>query len=83
SAHTTEAALSLYRSLLRTSKKFTSYNFREYALRRVRDGFHSCKSESDPRSIEGHLLEARNQLLIMKRQTTISEMYKFDKLVVE
>jgi hypothetical protein len=29
-------AISLYRSLVRSSKQFASYNFREYFLRRTR-----------------------------------------------
>ncbi|KAL4623442.1 LYR motif-containing protein 4-like [Arapaima gigas] len=36
--------LSLYRMLLKESKKFPSYNFRMYALRRVRDGFRANHS---------------------------------------
>eukprot|EP00965_Chrysotila_dentata_P163602 5402313-Pleurochrysis_carterae.AAC.3 len=35
--------LSLYRSLLRTSKGFVNYNFREYALRHVRESFASAR----------------------------------------
>ncbi|KAK9235957.1 complex 1 protein-domain-containing protein [Lipomyces kononenkoae] len=82
-AQTKPAVLSLYRSLLRTSRRFEGYNFREYALRRTRDGFHKHKDETDPRTVYILLRQAEEQLAALQRQTDISQMYKFDKLVVE
>ncbi|KAK9491050.1 complex 1 protein-domain-containing protein [Lipomyces doorenjongii] len=83
SSHTSQAVLSLYRSLLRTSRKFEAYNFREYAVRRTRDGFRIHKDETDPRMIEILLKQGEEQLALLQRQTAISQMYKFDKVVVE
>ncbi|GES94702.1 LYR motif-containing protein 4 [Rhizophagus clarus] len=39
--------LHLYRSLLRASQKFSSYNFRDYAYRKIRDSYHVNKNETD------------------------------------
>ncbi|KAK9484918.1 complex 1 protein-domain-containing protein [Lipomyces starkeyi] len=83
STHTSQAVLSLYRSLLRISRRFEGYNFREYAVRRTRDGFRIHKDETDPRMIEMLLRQGEEQLAVLQRQTAISQMYKFDKVVVE
>lgn len=80
---TSEAALSLYRSMLRTASQFTSYNFRVYAIRRTKDAFRESKFETDERRIQELLNKAEVQLGMLKRQTAISKMYTFDKLVVE
>ncbi|KAI9668351.1 MAG: hypothetical protein M1829_005555 [Trizodia sp. TS-e1964] len=37
-------ARSLYRALLRQSRQFAAYNFREYALRRTQDSFREHKN---------------------------------------
>ncbi|KAK9376419.1 complex 1 protein-domain-containing protein [Lipomyces chichibuensis] len=83
SSHTSHAVLALYRSLLRTSRRFEGYNFREYAARRTRDGFRIHKDETDPRMIEILLRQGEEQLAVLRRQTAISQMYKFDKVVVD
>ncbi|KAK9370404.1 complex 1 protein-domain-containing protein [Lipomyces kononenkoae] len=82
-SQTKPAVLSLYRSLLRTSRKFEGYNFREYAIRRTREGFRKHKDETDPRTAYILLRQAEEQLAVLQRQTAISQMYQFDKLVVE
>ncbi|KAK9379383.1 complex 1 protein-domain-containing protein [Kockiozyma suomiensis] len=82
-ASTKAMTLLLYRSLLRTSRKFSAYNFREYALRRTRDAFRDHMSETDPRAIQEFLTKAENSLSMLKRQTSISQMYKFNEQVVE
>ncbi|KAH3667279.1 hypothetical protein OGAPHI_002928 [Ogataea philodendri] len=73
--------LSLYRQFLRYSYKFENYNFREYFLRKARTDFKKLK---DFQGDSAELLEkARADLSVLKRQSTISQMYHFDKLVVE
>uniref|UniRef100_A0A1B0CM77 Complex 1 LYR protein domain-containing protein n=1 Tax=Lutzomyia longipalpis TaxID=7200 RepID=A0A1B0CM77_LUTLO len=47
--------LSLYKLMLRESQKFTSYNYREYARRRIRDGFRDNKAVSDSQTIENQI----------------------------
>ncbi|KAK9479107.1 complex 1 protein-domain-containing protein [Lipomyces japonicus] len=83
SSQSTQAVVPLYRSLLRMSKNFGSYNFREYALRRVRDGFQAHRAEKDLAVIEQLVLDGKAQLELLQRQTTISKMYEFNKTVVE
>ncbi|KXJ71126.1 LYR motif-containing protein 4 [Aedes albopictus] len=75
--------LSLYRQLLRESQKFSSYNFRNYALRRVRDAFRENKALTDSSKIQAEMEYARKNLDIIKRQALISQMFRADKLVIE
>ncbi|KAF3912728.1 hypothetical protein ABW21_db0209437 [Orbilia brochopaga] len=57
---------SLYRSLLRTSNSFGSYNFREYAKRRTRDAFRANMSESDPRRIQELMQQGLKELSMLR-----------------
>ncbi|KAG7867861.1 hypothetical protein KL918_002458 [Ogataea parapolymorpha] len=73
--------LSLYRQFLRYSRKFENYNFREYFLRRSREEFRKLKEfDGDTSAI---IEKAKKELGVLRRQSTISQMYHFDKLVVE
>lgn len=76
-------ALHLYRNLLRQASKLASYNFRQYALRRVRDGFLSNRNMVDLREIQKEMALGHEQLEVLKRQATISQMYSQQKLVIE
>lgn len=80
---TSKQVLGLYKNLLEKAYKFDNYNFREYAKRRIHDSFQESKSLSDPDAIRTFYNEGINQLAMLKRQSTISQMYTFDKLVVE
>lgn len=75
--------LTLYKKLIRESERFTNYNFRSYALRRVRVAFRENKSLSDPKLIQKEIGIAKDNLEIIRRQVTIGDMYKTDKLVIE
>lgn len=75
--------LSLYRLLLKESKKFPSYNYRTYALRRVRDGFRENQRVEDPRTVEGLLHSAQNTLAIIQRQVSLGKMYEAQKTIIE
>ncbi|KAF9349923.1 hypothetical protein BGX26_011847 [Mortierella sp. AD094] len=75
--------LGLYRSLLHHSSRFASYNFRDYAIRRTRDGFHAAKNETDPEKIQDLIHKAQQQLEVVKRQALISQLYSGEKLVLE
>ncbi|XP_030026157.1 LYR motif-containing protein 4 [Manduca sexta] len=75
--------LSLYKMLLRESEKFPNYNFRSYALRRVRDAFKDSKNLSDAKSIKKEYEFAKENLAIIRRQVLIGDMYKTEKLVIE
>ncbi|XP_058250991.1 LYR motif-containing protein 4 [Hemibagrus wyckioides] len=75
--------LSLYRMLLRESNKFPSYNYRTYALRRVRDAFRDNRDVEDPKVLEQLLNKARDNLAIIQRQVSIGKMYEVQRTVVE
>ena len=86
------------RSLLRTSNQFAAYNFREYARRRTKDAFRECQKEQDERRIQDFMQKGLKELQMLKvdsmrshyynakslqRQTTISQFFQLDRLVVE
>ncbi|XP_070575313.1 LYR motif-containing protein 4-like [Ptychodera flava] len=75
--------LSLYKQLLRESKKFTGYNFRTYAYRRIQDAFQENKSVTESVKINELVTKAEKNLELLKRQVTISQIYSEPKLVIE
>ncbi|KAF1810264.1 hypothetical protein P152DRAFT_484063 [Eremomyces bilateralis CBS 781.70] len=76
-------ARSLYRSLLRQGNQFANYNFREYAKRRTRDAFRENQAITEERKVQEMMQKGLQELQVLKRQTVISQMFQFDKLVVE
>ncbi|KAJ9573695.1 hypothetical protein L9F63_008908 [Diploptera punctata] len=76
-------ALKLYKTLLRESQKFHSYNFRLYALRRIRDEFRENKSLTDSAKISEAIKKASDNLEIVKRQVVVGNLYTAEKLVIE
>ncbi|XP_042724847.1 LYR motif-containing protein 4 [Lagopus leucura] len=75
--------LRLYRALLRESQRFSGYNYRTYAIRRIRDSFRENKSIKDSAKIEELVNKAKENLEIIHRQVTIGQMYATQKLVIE
>jgi len=75
--------LKLYRQLLQTSFKFDNYNFREWAKRKIIHDFKSHKDLKSPEEITKFYNDGITGLSQLDRQTTISQMYTFEKLVVE
>ncbi|KAL9526656.1 LYR motif-containing protein [Sphaerulina musiva] len=74
---------SLYRQLLRQSKQFALYNFREYATRRTRDGFRDNMTVTDAGKVHELMEKGQKELQMLKRQTVVSQFFQLDKLVVE
>ncbi|XP_004847807.1 LYR motif-containing protein 4 isoform X2 [Heterocephalus glaber] len=60
--------LDLYRAMLRESKRFSAYNYRTYAIRRIRDAFRENKNVKDPVEIQTLVNKARRDLGIIRRQ---------------
>ncbi|XP_074604273.1 LYR motif-containing protein bcn92 [Brevipalpus obovatus] len=83
SSNSSSKVLLLYRQLLLESKKFPDYNFREYALRRIRDTFRENRQESDPDKIAKLLEKAESNLNLIKRQVVINQMYKANPKIIE
>jgi len=77
------AVLKLYRQLLHEAKKFSNYNFREYSIRRVRQGFHENILEKDPQKITSLINNGNQNLEVLRRQTVINAMYDRNPLIVE
>ncbi|CUM56005.1 uncharacterized protein AC631_05665 [Debaryomyces fabryi] len=75
--------LGLYKQLLEKAYKFDNYNFREFAKRKIVDSFKANKSLKDDEAVKSFYNEGINQLAMLQRQTTISQMFTFDKVVVE
>lgn len=67
--------LSLFRSLLRTARKFSDYNIREYAKRRTVDAFRSNKNISDTSAISTAYSDGKAQLEVARRQTIVYSLY--------
>ena len=75
--------LSLYRNMLKESKKFDGYNYRRYALRRIHDAFKENKSVQDAEQVQVLIKKAESNLEVIKRQVSIGQMYSAPKLVIE
>ncbi|KAF7272686.1 hypothetical protein GWI33_014550 [Rhynchophorus ferrugineus] len=80
---TRNQVLKLYKMLLRESEKFESYNFRSYAVRRVKDAFRENQNLGNGDALKEKISEGHKNLEIIKRQVLISQMYKTDRLIIE
>ena len=76
------ATLSLYRNLLRAARGFTNYNFREYALRRVREEVREARTLGGDDVLIAYQ-QGRQQLAMLRRQSTISGMFPQDRHAME
>ncbi|CCC70362.1 hypothetical protein NCAS_0E02920 [Naumovozyma castellii] len=75
--------LSLYKQFIRNSNQFNNFNFREYFLRISREKFKENAPIQDKEKVAKLYEAAQRDLGVLKRQKLISQMYTFDKLVVE
>ncbi|XP_029385396.1 LYR motif-containing protein 4 [Echeneis naucrates] len=82
-ASTRSQVISLYRTMLRESSKFPSYNYRTYAIRRVRDAFRANRKVEDPKAVARLMEEGRQAVSLIQRQVSIGKMYETQKIVVE
>jgi len=70
-----QATLKLYKTLLSEASKFPDFNFRNYFLRRIKDGFYEGKDLKNPEEIQKSLDKAKISLEMMRRQATIGQMF--------
>ncbi|XP_062926109.1 LYR motif-containing protein 4 isoform X2 [Mobula hypostoma] len=82
-APSSREVLSLYRMMLRESKKFPSYNYRTFALRRIRDTFREHKNETSTEVIQELIEKAKTNTEVIRRQVLIGHLYTTQKLVIE
>mmetsp|Transcript_17375 Transcript_17375/g.56058 ORF Transcript_17375/g.56058 Transcript_17375/m.56058 type:complete len:81 (-) Transcript_17375:138-380(-) len=74
--------LTLYKQLMREAKRFQNYNFREYAIRHVRDDFRrnaGLQGESAARELEHGRLELEK----LRRMATVSSLFPSGKHAME
>ncbi|KAE9400869.1 hypothetical protein BT96DRAFT_818644 [Gymnopus androsaceus JB14] len=77
------AILSLYQSMLRTSRSFSSYNFRNYFIRQTKDTFRAIQAESDPSRVQSMYSEAVRDLTVLRRSAIVNQLYGGWRLAVE
>ncbi|KAK2580812.1 hypothetical protein KPH14_011545 [Odynerus spinipes] len=82
-ACTRNEILNLYRNLIRESKKWNSYNYRMYALRKVRHEFQENKNLQDERQIQQCHQKGQEALAVIKRQVIIGNLYSTRPLIIE
>ncbi|KAF7790609.1 hypothetical protein EIP86_001565 [Pleurotus ostreatoroseus] len=80
---TREALLHLYSSTLRASRAFSSYNFRNYFLRRTKTTFREIQGETDPAKLSAFYNKSVEELAVLKRSAIVNQMYGGWRLVVE
>lgn len=54
-----------------------------YATRRIKDAFRENKDITDPEKIKTLIKRAEDSLQVMKRQVSLGQMYRHEKLVIE
>ncbi|CAI5737581.1 unnamed protein product [Peronospora destructor] len=70
------SVLRLYREMLHSAAKFDNYNFRSYAIRRVKEEFRKNKTLESGSSEQEKVLElARQQVGVLYRQMIVSKLY--------
>lgn len=81
----TDSLKSLYKSLLRLANRYPHYNYRNYALRKIKEDFSSAKSLQSPEDLSKFILKEQENLEQLKRMIKIQSLYSSDatKLVLE
>lgn len=83
-ASTRSNVISLYKQMMRESKKVADYNFRNYFIRRTRDAFREHAAEKDGTKIEALIKMGNENLAMLQRQTLVGNMFGGDMhLVIE
>ncbi|XP_012253587.2 protein bcn92 isoform X2 [Athalia rosae] len=82
-AVTREAIIGLYRNMIRQSKKWNSYNYRTYALRKIRHEFRENKTLKDQEKIKDTFQFGVQNLEVIKRQVILGNLYGGRPLVIE
>ncbi|KAL4250969.1 complex I LYR family protein [Abortiporus biennis] len=82
-APTRDSLLHLYSSMLRTSRQFSSYNFRQYFLRKTKEQFRDIQHENDPAKLSAFYGDRVKELAVLKRSAIVNQLYGGWKLVVE
>ena len=81
----TDSIKSLYKSLLRYARQFPQYNYRNYALRKIKEDFSDVKSLKTPEELNKFVIEEQEALEQLKRMIKVQSVYfnESSKLVLE
>mmetsp|Transcript_6629 Transcript_6629/g.9474 ORF Transcript_6629/g.9474 Transcript_6629/m.9474 type:complete len:82 (-) Transcript_6629:159-404(-) len=77
------APIPLFRSLLREAKKMGDYNFRSFAVRRVKTGFALNKNLQGREAATAALNKGVQDLAMLRRQAALGQMYPSGHSVME
>lgn len=83
---TADSVQNLYKSLLKYARQFPQYNFRNYALRKIKEDFSLAKTSlKSPEEISKFVKEKEESLEQLKRMIKVQSLYFDDsrKLIVE
>ncbi|KAJ7177962.1 hypothetical protein C8R46DRAFT_888373 [Mycena filopes] len=75
--------LALYSAMLRTSRSFSSYNFRTYFVSRTQETFRTLQNETDAGKIRSIYSDAVAELAVLRRSAIVNQMYGGWRLAVE
>ena len=76
-----KAIRSLYKSMLRESEKFADFNYRSYAIRRIRDGFKANLTLTEQLTINNKIDIAKQNLQLIQRQVTLGQLFGSKELL--
>lgn len=78
-----KSILQLYTQTLRTARSFSSYNFREYFIRRAKSSFKEIQGEKDRARVAVLYSEAAKELTSLRRSAIVNQLYGGWTLAVE
>ena len=76
------AARSLFRTMLREAAQVDQYNFRNYAIRRVREDFRRNAALTGA-SADAALQEGKEALEVLRRQRIVGQLYPAAQSVMD
>ena len=76
------AARSLFRTMLREAAQVDQYNFRNYAIRRVREAFRRNAALSGSEAATA-LQEGKDALEVLRRQRIVGQLYPAAQSVMD
>lgn len=78
-----DQVLRLYKDLLRHGAQFRDLNVRQYALRRVRQGFRENADLRDGDALQRAYEDGVRELEVVKRQSAVSRLFGSPRYVTE
>lgn len=80
-----DSVKNLYKSLLRHARTFPQYNYRNYALRKIKEDFSVVKSLKTPEELNKFVEKETETLEQLKRMIKVQSLYvnESSKLILE